>query len=80
MTSTRPKPEDSADGCRAFAKADREKAAGTPNEHVRATFERSADAWTARAGLLDRLEASFNERTAAIQAERGTITEGQDNG
>jgi hypothetical protein len=80
MTSTRPKPEDRADGCRAFAKADRDKAAGTPNDHMRATFERSADAWTARAGLLDRLEASFNARAAAIQAQPGPIKEGVDHG
>lgn len=73
MTSARPKPEDSADGCRAFASADREKAAGTLNEHVRATFERSAEAWTTRAELLDRLQASFDARTVAIQADDSAV-------
>jgi len=61
---SRPKPEDSAQGCRALAKSDREKAAAA-NGHMRATFERSAEAWTARAGLLERLEVNFKARAAA---------------
>jgi hypothetical protein len=35
------------------------------NPHMRTTLERSAEAWAARAKLLDRLENSFNERVAA---------------
>jgi len=62
MRSSRRKLEDSADGCRAFAESDRERASATPNTHIRATFERSAEAWSVRAGLLDRLEQRFNAR------------------
>ena len=80
MTSARPKPEDSANGCRAFAQADRDKAAANSSEHMRECLERSADAWTARAGLLDRLEANFNARAAAIQAKSELMKEGVDNG
>ena len=62
MSSSRRKPENRADGCRAFAASDRERASATINAQVRATFERSAEAWSARASLLDRLEASFEAR------------------
>ena len=62
MSSSKRKPEDSADGCRAFEASDRERASETPNAHIRATFERSAEAWSARAGLLERLETSFDAR------------------
>lgn len=64
MSSARQKPEDSAEGCRAMATSNREQAATTPNEHMRATLQRSAEAWTERASLLDRLEARFNARAA----------------
>ena len=70
MSSARRKPEDSMEGCRAFAKSDREKAAETTNAHTRASFERSAEAWTARAGLLERLEANFADRSAASFEEK----------
>lgn len=64
MNSARRRPEDSAGGCRALEQADRLRALATPNSHIRETLERSADAWNARATLLDRLETSFNERAA----------------
>jgi hypothetical protein len=67
MSSARRKPEDSADGCRAFATSDRERASATNNAHIRATFERSAEAWSARASLLDRLEASFDARAVNVR-------------
>jgi len=67
MSSSRRRPEDSADGCRAFALSDRERASATPNTHVRATFERSAEAWSARASLLDRLEINFGARAASLK-------------
>jgi hypothetical protein len=70
MISSRRKPEDSADGCRAFAASDRERASTTANTHVRASFERSAEAWSARANLLERLETSFDARAASLT--RGT--------
>jgi len=38
---------------------------------MRVALGRSADAWTARAALLDRLETIFNERVAE---NRGLIT------
>lgn len=66
MTSSRRKPEDRAEGCRALAASDRERASATANTHVRATFQRSADAWNARASLLERLEAGFEERAASL--------------
>ena len=65
MSSARQKPEDSADGCRAMATSDRQKAAATANGHMRASLERSAEVWTARANLLDRLKANFHARAAA---------------
>jgi hypothetical protein len=70
MSSSRRKPEDSADGCRAFAASDRERASTTANTHVRASFERSAEAWSARASLLERLETNFDARAANLR--RGT--------
>jgi hypothetical protein len=66
MSSSRKKPEDSADGCRHFAASDRERASETANGHARAKFERSAQAWTARASLLDRLEADFDARAVGL--------------
>jgi hypothetical protein len=66
MSSPRRKPEDSADGCRAFAAADRERASTAANGQVRATFERSAQAWSARASLLERLKTSFDARVASL--------------
>jgi hypothetical protein len=59
------KAEDSPAGCRAFAASDRERAAASGSEHMRECLERSAEAWSARAQLLDRLEASFEARAAA---------------
>ena len=67
MRSSPRKPEDSADGCRAFAASDRERASATGNTHIRATFERSAEAWSVRAGLLDRIEQSFNARAEDLR-------------
>lgn len=64
MSSGRRRPEDSAPGCRALEQADRLRALAMLNPHMRESLERSADAWNARATLLDRLEAGFNERAA----------------
>ena len=69
MSSAKRKPEDSGDGCRALALADRERAAANTSAHMRASLERSADAWTARAGMLDRLADGFNARAAANVGE-----------
>lgn len=70
MSSAKRRPEDSAEGCRAFERDDRERAAANLTKHMRAILERSADAWSARARLLDRLERDFNERAAAIATQR----------
>lgn len=78
MSSAKRRPEDSADGCRALAKSDCEKAAAVPIGHMRARFERSAAAWTTRAGLLERIEASFEARAANLQQQR--ISGSHDNG
>lgn len=80
MSSSRRKPEDSAAGCRALAASDLERASVTTSDQVRASFERSAEAWGARASLLGRLEAGFDARAAGLG--RGTkaypaVQEGQ---
>ena len=64
MTSPRRRPEDTAEGCRSLAANDLLRAAEMVNPHIRISHERSADAWTARAELLERLESRFNERLA----------------
>lgn len=70
MSVVKGKVEDSADGCRALARADRARAASTSTGHMRAVLERSADAWSARARLLDRLERDFTKRAAAAANPR----------
>jgi hypothetical protein len=81
MSSGRRKPEDSAEGCRALEQADRLRAAAMVNPHMRETLERSADAWNARATLLDRLEAGFNERAAEnVEGQAGRRTWDRHNG
>jgi hypothetical protein len=69
MSAAKRKTEDSADGCRGLAQADRARAATMTSEHMRAVLERSADAWSARARLLDRLEKDFTKRVAAAQTD-----------
>jgi hypothetical protein len=64
VTSGRRKPEDSVEGCRALEQADRLRAMAISNPHARESLERSADAWAARATLLDRLDTNFNARVA----------------
>ena len=64
--SRRRRPEDTADGCRALAEADRTRAAAMANDHMRGSLERSAATWTDRATLLDRLE---DQATARVKAE-----------
>lgn len=64
MTSPRRRPEDTAEGCRSLAASDLVRAAEMVNPRMRVSHERSADAWTARAEWLERLESSFNERLA----------------
>ena len=56
------KREDTAEGCRELALDDRARAADIGSDHMRIRLEHSADAWSIRARLLDRLETSFNAR------------------
>ncbi|HWT11976.1 MAG TPA: hypothetical protein VN231_04420 [Allosphingosinicella sp.] len=67
-TARRKRPEDTPEGCRAFAAADLDRAAGLTGEHGRWRFEHSAAAWTTRADLLARIEASFQARSREARA------------
>jgi hypothetical protein len=81
MSSAKRKAEDSADGCRAFERDDRKRAAASSSDHMRAVFERSAEAWSERARLLDRLEKDFNARAAtAAEKPRRKSRETEDHG
>ena len=68
--ANRRRPEDTAQGCRALADADRTRAADMVNDHMRGAHERSADAWTSRADLLQRLELSSNARAADVRQQK----------
>lgn len=70
MSSAKRKAEDSAEGCRGLERDSRERAAATTSEHMRAILERSANAWSARAKLLSRLESNFLSRAVEIQGDR----------
>jgi hypothetical protein len=59
------KREDTAEGCRSLALDDKARAADVGSDHMRTRLEHSADAWTARAKLLERLETNFNARAEA---------------
>ena len=61
----RKKPEDTSQGCRDFAAADLDRAAGITGGHARGRYEYSAEVWTARANLLARLEAKTEARMRA---------------
>ena len=61
----RKKPEDTSQGCRAFAAADLDRAAGITGGHARGRYERSAAVWATRADLLARLEAKTEARMRA---------------
>ena len=63
MISNRRKREDTAEGCRVLASDDRERAAVILNDRMRAILETSAKAWSDRADMLGRLEASLEART-----------------
>ena len=79
--SRRRRPEDTADGCRALAEADRTRAADVTSEHMRGSLERSAESWGKRANLLDRLEGSFSARAEAhAQAQDSLRSERNDGG
>jgi hypothetical protein len=62
------KREDTSLGCREMAAADRVRAEATDTAHMRGRMESSADAWTSRADMLQRLERSHDARIAASDA------------
>lgn len=68
MSSTNRKREDTAEGCRMLASENREQAAAAADEHRRASLERRAIVWSARADLLRRLEANFTQRALPVCA------------
>ena len=66
MTKEAPKPalpsikklEDTAEGCRSMASSDRDRAVAADSARMRFRLACSAEAWTDRADLLDRMEAN----------------------
>ncbi|HVM37460.1 MAG TPA: hypothetical protein VM265_03610 [Sphingomicrobium sp.] len=60
--------EDTSLGCREMAADDRVRADATDTAHMRLRMESSADAWTTRADMLQRLERSHDARAAANAA------------
>ena len=67
LTARRKRPEDTPEGCRELAAADLRRAEAHAAEHVRWRYRCSADAWLARAELLDRLEAQFQKRVGGVE-------------
>ena len=57
-------PQDTVAGCRDRASADLAEAEGMDTAHGRTRLEHSAASWTKRGDLLQRLEDSFQARTA----------------
>lgn len=57
--------EDTAAGCRANAAADLVRAVEPGGDYRRVRLERSAEIWSARADLLDRLDENHKARIAA---------------
>jgi len=74
------KREDTAEGCREMALDDRARAADVGSDHMRDRLERSAEAWTDRANLLQRLETSFSARIKAQASGQQQAVEGEDHG
>lgn len=63
------KTEDTASGCRDRAAASTAAAQAMDTANGQSRLQASADAWTARANLLERLETSHRARTAAGDGE-----------
>ena len=68
------RPEDSSAGCRIMASDDRERAEQTDSAHMRVRLVSSAEAWTRRADLLERLEGN---RAKSIAAEPFAVENGE---
>lgn len=74
------KREDTAEGCFGLARDDEARAAGIANDHMRRTLEKSAEAWTARATLLERLQGRSNARAEAQALQQQDQLEGKRDG
>ena len=62
--------KDTAGACRDRATADLLRSVVMATSNERLTLERSAQAWTLRAELLERVERSFEKRRALEEASR----------
>jgi hypothetical protein len=80
MSSARRKPEDSVEGCRALEQADRLRALAMSNPQMRETFERSANAWSSRATLLEGFAASFTRAADNVESHTTPSGPGTANG
>lgn len=56
------KREDTAEGCRAMASADHDRADAVSSDRMRSQLERSAQAWTDRADMFDHLDEKARTR------------------
>ena len=63
-------PQDTVQGCRDRAAADLLEAVTIITANQRLRLERSAQSWTVRADLLDRLDKSFEKRCALDRASK----------
>ena len=63
--------EDTAAGCRILADQDQVRAARTTSDRRRRLLEHSAEAWAARAALLERLESKSDVREKSIAVGKG---------
>ena len=73
------KPEDTADGCRGMASDDMDRARQSDSAHMRVRLAYSAEMWTARAELLDRMEANrvrMNDQCEAEYPPKGVDDDG----
>jgi hypothetical protein len=60
---------DTAAGCRELAAADLQRASVTDTANGRRRLESSAQSWTSRADMIQRLDESFEARQAVAKAE-----------
>ena len=60
------RPEDTSEWCRSLAKDDRDRADASDSENMRLRLVCSAEAWTARANLLERLEGNRARKEAEL--------------
>jgi hypothetical protein len=67
--STQKALQDTAAGCRELAAADLARAVLMDTANGRRRLETSANSWTTRAELIQRMDASFETRNAVARAE-----------